>query len=239
VIELKFLKAGRVLGITAVAAMTTLSACGPSKPVVSAPPPPPPVVVPLKPYPPLGASTTLVPPPVLPNGMHQTVNSTISTAQTTWNLRSAYNVAALNCQSPQHAAILTGYRQFLKSQAKPLTAANKAVDNEFKARNGAKFIGPRETYMTQVYNFYALPPTLPTFCDAALQMSAEAQTVKPAELDAFAARSLPRLDGVFETFYRSYDQYRADLTAWESRYGSLIGVRTSAAPIQGPVAASQ
>lgn len=238
---MKFLKDGRALGVAAIAALTTLSACGPSKPVVSAPPPPPPVVVPLKPYPPLGASPNLVVPPVLANGLHQTVNTTLTTAQTTWNLRSAYNVAALNCQAPQHAAILTNYRQFLKTQAKVLTATNKAVDNEFKARHGAKFIGPRETYMTQVYNFYALPPTLPTFCDAALAMSMEGVTVKPAELDAFAARVLPRLDGVFETFYRSYDQYRADLNAWESRYGT--GLRTSAVtvpgPAQGPVATPQ
>lgn len=227
----------RALGIATVAATMALAACGPQKKVVVAAPPPPPVIVPLKPYPPLGASPNIVVPPVLPTGLHQTVNSSITTAQTTWNLRSAYNVAALNCQRPEHAAILTGYRAFLKAQAKPLTATNKAVDNEFKARHGAKFIGPRESYMTQVYNFYALPPTLPTFCDAALLVSAEVQTVKPAELDAFSARALPRLDAVFETFYRSYDQYRADLTAWESRYGTLTGVRTSAASVQGAVVA--
>lgn len=218
-----------------VVATMALSACGPKKVQVAAPPPPPPVIVPLKPYPPLGASPNIVVPPVLPTGLHRTVNSTITPAQTTWNLRSAYNVAALNCQRPEHGAILTGYSAFLKAQAKPLTATNKAVDNEFKARHGAKFIGPRETYMTQVYNFYALPPTLLTFCDAALLVSAEAQTVKPADLDAFSARALPRLDAVFQTFYRSYDQYRADLAAWESRYGVLTGVRTTAAPVQGPV----
>ncbi len=231
----KFLTRRHTLGLAVIAAVGSLAACAPKTAQVAAPPPPP-VVVPVKPYPPLGASPNLVVPPMLPSGLHQTVNTSVTPAQTTWNLRSAYNVAALNCQAPQHAAILTNYRQFLKSHAKTLTAANKAVDTEFKARHGAKFIGPRETYMTQVYNFYALPPTLPTFCDAALAMSAEASTVPPAELEAFAARALPRLDAVFETFYRSYDQYRADLLAWESRYGTLAGMRTSAAPAQGPVA---
>lgn len=234
VMKVKFLTARRALGMAVIAAMTTLTACAPKTAQVVAPPPP--VVVPVKPYPPLGASPNLVVPPMLPTGMHQTVNTNLTSAQTTWNLRSAYNVAALNCQAPQHAAILTNYREFLKSHAKSLTAANKAVDSEFKARHGAKFIGPRETYMTQVYNFYALPPTLPTFCDAALAMSAEAATIKSADLDAFAARRLPQIDSVFETFYRSYDQYRADLLAWESRYGTLAGMRTSAAATQGPAA---
>lgn len=227
----------RAAGFSLAALMVTLTACGPSKPVASAPPPPPPVVVPLKPYPPLGASASFNVPPMLPNGRHQTVNTTITAAQTTWNLRSAYNVAALNCQAPEHAAILTNYRQFLKAQAKPLTTANKAVDTEFKERHGARFIGPRETYMTQVYNFYALPPTLPTFCDAALAMSNEAATVKPADLGTFAARVLPQLDAVFETFYTSYDQYRADLNAWESRYGTVVGVNMTPAPLQGTVIA--
>lgn len=226
-----FLTGRRALGIAAVAAIATLAACGPQKKVASAPPPPP-IIVPLKPYPPLGASPNLVVPPMTSTGLHQTINSSITSAQTTWNLRSAYNVAALNCQHPQHAAILVNYRQFLKTHAKVLTTANKAVDSEFKTRHGARFIGPRETYMTQVYNFYALPPTLPTFCDAALAMSAEAATIKPAELGAFAMRSLPRLDAVFETFYRSYDQYRADLAAWEARYGPMTGMRTTTAPVQ-------
>lgn len=234
---MKFLTARRATTVAAIAALGALAACGPQKVSVAAPPPPPAPVVPLKPYPPLGASPNLNVPPMLPTGMHRTVNTGITPAQTTWNLRSAYNVAALNCQRPEDAAILVNYRQFLKTHAKVLTTANSAVDTEFKARNGAKFIGPRETYMTQVYNFYALPPTLPTFCDAALAMSAEATTIKPAELSAFAARSLPRLDAVFETFYRSYDQYRADLAAWEGRYGTLTGVRTSAVSVPGATVA--
>lgn len=231
---MSFLTGRRALGLASLATVTALTACGPTKPKVA--PPPPPIVVPLKPYPPLGASPNIVVPPALPSGLHQTVNTGASTAQVTWNFRSAYNVAALNCQHAEHAAILTGYRQFLKTQAKPLAAANKAVDAEFKARFGAKYIGPRESYMTQVYNFYALPPTIPAFCDAALQVSAEAQTVAPADLDAFAARALPRLDAVFETFYRGYDQYRADLLAWESRYGAQSA---QPRPLAGPVTSQQ
>jgi hypothetical protein len=197
-------------------ALTALAACAPK----AGPPPlivpPPVVVVPPQPMPPRGASPKLVPPPVNAFGVRQTVNVGITPAQTTWNLRSAYNVAALNCMQPEHAQILVNYRAFLKSHAKKLTAVNKEIDQEFKAKHGARFIPPREKYNTQVYNYFALPPTLPSFCDAALVMSNEAAT--SAELDAFAARSLPMIETVFVDFYRSYDQYRTDLAAWQAKY---------------------
>lgn len=210
-----------------------LAACGPEKKVVSAPPPPPPpIVIPLKPYPPMGASPNLVIPMVNALGVRQTINTSISPAQTIWNLRSAYNVAALNCKDPRHAAIVEGYRAFSKTHKKGLATANKSVDNEFRQKHGARFVPPRESYMTQVYNFYAMPPTLPAFCDAALAMSLEAQTVKPADLTTFAARSLPAIDTVFETFYRSYEQYRVDLAAWEARYGALVATQTGTTSAQ-------
>jgi hypothetical protein len=198
-------------------ALTVLAGCAPK----AAPPmiiPPPVVVVPPQPMPPRGASPKLVPPPVNAFGVRQTVNVGLTPAQTTWNLRSAYNVAALNCTQPEHAQILTNYGAFLKTHSKKLDAVNKEVDKEFRAKHGARFIPPRETYNTQVYNFFALPPTLPSFCDAALAMSNEAAT--SAELDAFAARNLPMLDTVFVDFYRSFDQYRTDLAAWQAKYMS-------------------
>jgi len=204
--------------IAATACLAALSACGPKTagPVASAPPPR--ITVPPQPMPPMGASPNLQVPAMSATRVRQTVNATISPAQTTWNLRSAYNVAALNCQSPKHAAILPNYRAFLLAHAKALTALNKKVDQEFKTRYGAGFVRPREAYMTQVYNFYALPPTISGFCDAALTMSNEAQTLKSTDLDAFAARSLPMLDRVFENFYLSYEQYRTDLAGWQGRY---------------------
>lgn len=182
------------------------------------PPPPVAVVVPPQPQPPRGAAPTFKVPVVDASGAYQTVNSNISVAQTTWNLRSAYNVAALNCQKPEHAAIVVNYREFLRTQAKKLTAVNKAVDAEFKARYGAKFIPPREAYMTQVYNFYALPPVQPSFCDAALQVSNELRTLPADQIDAYATRGLPSINLVFEQFFRSYDQYKVDLAAWQQRY---------------------
>lgn len=199
------------------------------------PPPPPPVVVviPPRPVPPLNASKLLISPPLGLDGMHRTVNTGISTAQTIWNFRAAYNVAALNCLRPEHAEILTGYKKFLKINARALALANRSVDREFRATNGAAFIRPREAYMTRVYNFYAIPPTVPQFCDAALAMSRESLAVTPKELGSFAALQLPRIDGVFEQFFRAYDQWRTDAALWDARYAP-----TPAAPALPPAFAT-
>jgi hypothetical protein len=214
------MKRGLRLGALAMT-VWTVAACGPT----STPPPPPPqpprpvaVVIPPRPLPPLAASPNVVPPPVGANGLRHTVNTGNSAAQTTWNFRAAYNVAALNCLQPQHAEILPGYREFLRKHARALTAANSGVDREFRARFGAAFVHPRESYMTQVYNFYAFPPTVSNFCDAALVISREAQLVPVGGLDAFSAQALPRLDQVFLNFYQAYDQYRLDAAAWDARY---------------------
>ena len=146
----------------ALAALAALSACGPKAPPQKTPPPPV-VAIPPKPYPPLGAPPNIATPPVDAYGVRRTINTGLSATQTTWNLRSAYNVAALNCTKPEHAAILENYRAYLKAHAKQLTAANKGVDAEFKARIGTAFVKSREAYMTQVYNYFALPPTLPRY----------------------------------------------------------------------------
>lgn len=185
------------------------------------PPPPPPIVVaiPPRPTPPNHASPNLVIPPADATGLRVSVNRNITPAQMVWNLRSAYNVAALNCRAPQHAEIVPNYRAFLKAHDKVLGKANKAVDSEFKGRYGSAFIVPRERYMTEVYNHFALPPTMDEFCTAVLAVSRDSLVVKPAELEAFAQRSLPSIEVVFDDFYRRYDAYRTALAAWNAQYG--------------------
>ena len=203
-------------------ALAALSGCAP-KPVPVAPPPPV-VVIPPQPRPPVGAPPNLTVPPANAFGIRQTINTGISPAQTVWNLRSAYNVAALNCLKPQHAPILEGYKNFLKANAKRLTAVNREMDQEFRAKNGPGFVRAREAYMTQVYNYYALPPTLPAFCDAVLALSLESASIPPGGLDAYAPAALAKLDAVFLQFYDSYEQYRADLAAWRQRYAPAPAV---------------
>lgn len=211
-----------------------IAACGPkSTPAPPLPPPPPPPVVyiPPRPIPPLGAAAGLNVPMLGTDGVRQTVNAKLIPAQTVWNLRSAYNVAALNCQKAEHAEILVGYKKFLIAHKTGLAAANRGVDAEFKKRHGAAFIRPREAYMTQVYNYYAFPPTLTNFCDAALLVARESPSVKPAGLSAFSAKSIASFEAMFASFYRSYEQYRADAAAWDAKYAPR------SAPASGSLAA--
>ena len=220
------------------ASMLLLSSGVAAKPKKLPPPPPPPpppiiVYIPPRPTPPLGASPLFKVPPMNLDGTRQSINTKIAPLQTVWNLRSAYNVAALNCLRPEHADILVGYKRLLKIYKVGLLKANRGVDADYRTRFGAKFIRPRETYMTQVYNYYAFPPTLPSFCDAALAMARESMTLKPLDLTAFAQRYVPLFDLVFENFYRSYDQYKVDAAAWDAKYAPVAVVL----PVLGPTAA--
>jgi hypothetical protein len=211
-----------------------LSGCGPKEVAVAPPPPPPVVVIPPRPMPPLGASPNMMIPAVAVDGSRATVNSGISSAQALWNLRSAYNVAALNCVGPQYEPILAGYKDFLKKHTKSLTAANKTLDKEFKSRFGAKSIRERESYQTQVYNYFALPPVVPALCNAALGLAVDLQTVQAGQLDGFAVTGLAKAEAPFKEFFNSYDQYRADLAAWDARYGA--GASASVPGATTPVA---
>jgi len=197
-----------------------VAAC--SSPPPPAPPPPPPIkiVIPTPPRPlaPNNAPDNLPVPALAANGLRESINRNITPAQITWNLRSAFNVAALNCRAERHADIVVAYRAFLKANAKKLTAVNRTVDAEFKGKYGAGFVRPRELYMTAVYNHFALPPVQDEFCDAVQAVNRDMVGVKSKDLDAFAARSLPNIEIVYDNFYRRYDAYRAALADWRARY---------------------
>ena len=226
-------KLSRPLAVAlAAGTLALVASCGQQQPqLASAPPRPAPApriaeAVPPRPQPPLGAAPNLTVPHAGTNGLRVSVNRGLTPAQTVWNLRSAMNVAALNCGEPLRGPITIAYRDFLRRFAKGLTAANRQADAEFRAQYGAGFVNRRETLMTEVYNHYALPPTLERFCTAVAAVNRDMALVKPAELDQFAARSLPSIEVVFDDFYREYDQYRSAAAAWDARYGGRI----SAAP---------
>lgn len=153
------------------------------------------------------------------DGIRQTVNANLSSAQTTWNLRSALNVAALNCRDFEHNGIIENYGAFLKRHERQLSATNRALQDEFRQKHGGIFRDVQDTYMTKVYNYFALPPALDNFCDVSFAISQEALLADPKDLDSFAARTLPRIESVFEDFFRAYERYRVDLAAWDSQYG--------------------
>lgn len=178
----------------------------------------------------MGAPEEMTIPPVNAAGVRQTVNSGISTSQAVWNLRSAYNVAALNCVEVQYAPILEGYKRFLTVYAKPLNTANKEIDRSFRTvHTGVEAIRARETYQTQVYNFFSLPPVDSGFCQAAMELTTELQTVDPTQFEAYSFIGLAKMEAPFKAFFDVYEKYRADLQAWQAMYaGGPITVRPSA-----------
>lgn len=233
------------LGAAVLSLLLVASAADAKKKKPALPPPPPPapaqtwIFVPWKPTPPNHASPNFVTPAVGTDGLRVSVNRNISPAQTVWNLRSGYNVAALNCLQPKHAQIVVNYRAFLRTHAKALRAANLKVDSEWRGKYGAGFVKNREKYMTEVYNRFAMPPTLPAFCDAALAMSNDAKAVKVGQLDRFAAVSLPNLEIVFDDFYKRYDQYKADLAAWETKWAGYTPGTNILVPVTSPLAMAE
>jgi len=213
----------------AVTGSIVLAACAPKAPPPPPPPPPKVIAIPPRPLPPMGASNAMTVPARDFSGVRQTVNYRLTPAQTTWNLRSAFNVAALNCLDPKYGPIVIAYRTYLKNNAKKLTATTKLIDKEFREKYGATYRGAQDAYMTQVYNYFALPPTLRNFCDASLVMSQESIPVVPGELDAFSARWLPQLESVYDQFFMSYDAYRIAVTQWDAQYGAVYGAQPQAA----------
>ncbi len=211
-----------ILAASFAGAIALLASCAPQATApVSVSKPPPVASIPHRPYPPMGAPAGLALPPLKADGKRLTVNSGLSSAQTLWSLRSAYNVAALNCLKPQHEAILPGYANFLKTHSKSLKQANSDLDRTFKAEHGSsKHIRAREAVQTQIYNFFAYPPVLPALCDAVVSLSQDIVSIAPGQLEGYAPEALARLDGVYQQFYTSYAQYEADVAAWDARYGA-------------------
>ncbi len=239
--------AGRIASVLAAAAVVLTfapdEAWAKKKRKAEVPPPPvPQIVIPQRPYPPDFSPGALTMPAIRPDGLFESPNRNITPSQMLWNLRAAYNVAALNCPEPSRTEITTSYRAFLKAHSRTLAAANRQVDAEFRAKYGAGFVKPREQYMTFVYNGFAFPPTLPAFCNAALAFSRDAKAVKSANLRSYAATALPSIEIVFDDFRRRYVKYQTDLAAWDqqylalyiSRYGPPPGMTAQVAAITPP-----
>lgn len=186
------------------------------------PPPPPVVVIPPQPQPPMGAPENMRIPEVAEDGTRKTVNTALSSAQAVWNLRSAFNVAALNCTEVEYGAILEGYKSFLKVHDKSLDRADADLKKTFTGAFGKTGTRQRETYQTQVYNFFAVPPVKKPFCDAAMQIAAEIALVPAGQLEGYAPQGVAKFEAPFMAFFDAYDQYVADLAAWRAKYGGIV-----------------
>jgi len=207
-----------------------LAACGPTKPPASTPPPPPVVVVapepapiPMRPIPPRNASAGMLIPAVGADGVRDTVNAHLNPLEAVWNFRAAWNVAALNCLDARYQPILDGYKVLLTKHKKRLTKVNTDLDKQYRTEYGAKATRTREAYLTQVYNYFALPPAQDYFCDAALDVSQQMLLAPPTDIDAFALTSLPKLEAAFEHFFQDMEHYRIAVAQWDAKYGTLYG----------------
>lgn len=213
--------------VALIAVAGTLASCGPPPPPPPAPPPPPPPVVeafPARPIAPGYAQDNLVIPAKNELGVRETVNSDLTPEQMIWNLRSAYNVAALNCHGPDYAALGERYGAFLKANARELTATNSKVDSQFREKFGrSKYKGVRDSYTTQVYNYFSLPPALTRFCAAALNTSNALAEAPKGKLEETAAIELPKLERVFLGYFNDYEDYRQKAAAWDAEYLATYG----------------
>ena len=212
--------------IVTAASLAVLASCATPPPAPPPPPPAPtptPTPVPARPRPPVGAASNMAVPPIDVFGVRQTVNANLTSAQKVWNLRSALNVAALNCQRPGDEPILVAYKDLLKTYARPLSATNRALDQGFRDRYGSGYRSVRDQYMTQVYNYFALPPVMSDLCDATLQISQNYLLAKPVDLDVYAAINLPQIEKRYLRFFGEYEQWRVNVAAWDTQYGARYG----------------
>lgn len=212
--------------------IATVSACAPaSKPVVVAPRPPvviPPPAPPPMPLPPGGAAMSMTIPPVGLDGVRVTPNRGLSRDEQIWHFRSALNVAALNCQGPVWGQIATEYNKFIVTHKLLLSKTSKAVDREYVKRYpGQNGLRMRDTKMTDLYNYFALPPVRAEYCDAALRKVREGNLVPKEALPEYAIGGLTDIDGIFVRFYDAYVQYERNLADWNMKYAP----RPSAQPI--------
>ena len=213
--------------------LAVLAACTATPPPPPPPAPPPVVMIPIRPLPPLGAAPNLILPPLASDGTRITINSGLSSKQALWNLRSAYNVAALNCQNPIYQPLSNNYAQFLKANKKQLASVYKDLDKQFKKDHGEKYIQTREVFQTQVYNYFAFPPVLPAFCNAMTTIGMELSAIPAKSLEEQAPLELARLERVYQDFYLRYAQYSSDVAAWDAQYGNVATALNSTIPPTG------
>ena len=217
------------IGFKSLAAIITVSsvaACAPAPvPVKVAPPPiilPPPPPPPAMPLPPGGAAASMNIPPLGVDGIRVTPNRFLSSDEYIWHFRSAINVAALNCQGPVWGQIATEYNKFIVVHKKRLTKASKTIDREYVARYpGQNGLRMRDTKMTDLYNYFALPPVKAEYCDAALRRVIEVNAVQSETLPEYSNGALAEIDGIFIRFFDAYVQYERNLADWNMLYAPV------------------
>ncbi len=194
-----------------------LNGCARKAPTAVAVLPPPIYVVPtpvVAPRPPMGAAANLRIPVALPDGSYATPNRGLTGDAALWHLRSALNVAALQCNVADSTGV-ANYNRLLRVHSARFTAAHRALEAEYR-RGGGDWRDRFDDAMTRVYNYFAQPPVRDQFCATAMPMLAQVADIPAGGLDGFAGPGLASLEQPFTDFYRAYDRYRIELTAWQN-----------------------
>jgi hypothetical protein len=209
-----------VKNLAAIILVGAVAACAPSPvKVVPLSPAPAPALTPAMPLPPGGAAVSMTIPPIGLDGVRVTPNRGLSRDEQIWHFRSALNVAALNCQGPVWGQIANEYNKFIVIHKVLLSKTSKAVDREYVKRypkqNGLRI---RDTKLTDLYNYFALPPVRAQYCDMSLRKLTEANQVPKEALAEYAIGGLIDIDTLFVNFYDAYVKYQGDLADWNMKY---------------------
>jgi len=234
-----------VKNLAAIILVGAVAACAPA-PVKVVPVPillPPPPAAPAMPLPPGGAAVSMTIPPIGLDGVRVTPNRGLSRDEQIWHFRSALNVAALNCQGPVWGKIAKEYNKFIVIHKVLLSKTSKAVDREYVKRyptqNGLRI---RDTKLTDLYNYFALPPVRAQYCDMSLHKLTEANQVPKEALAEYAIGGLIDIDTLFVNFYDAYVKYQGDLADWNMKYAPTPVYAPSnnimAPPVTAPPAAA-
>ena len=168
------------------------------------------------PVPPNSAAPNLIIPITDVTGRRMTPNVDLSPEQALWQFRIALNVAALNCRGPDEAILVANYSRFLTTNRTAISRAERAVIADLGRRTGTNGIATRDSLSTRLYNYFAQPPVLQTFCARATTITALAANEPTATILPFATTQLAAIDQPFVDFYAAYDRYRADYAVWRT-----------------------
>ena len=225
--------ANRFKPVLMAAGLAALAACAttPPPPAPPPPPPPPPVAVveaepiPYRPIPPRGAAYRMDIPARNAAGQRLTVNHDLDESETVWHMRSAWNVAALNCLGPNDKQITDAYGAFLKKFPNGLAAANRELDQRYRNQFGAGNAGirAREEHSTQVYNYFTLPGARTDLCAVARQVAADFENWEGDDVKAYSALHLPLFEKTYLDFFDEYERYQTASAEWDRLYGAEYG----------------
>ncbi|WP_261936413.1 hypothetical protein [Sphingomonas bisphenolicum] len=219
-------------GRLSLVSLAVLAACS-TPPPPPPPAPPPPVVPTIKPMPPANAVEGMSIPEQAADGKYLTANRGVTSNTALWHLRMGLNVAALNCDKYGPTA-RNQYNQLLAVHKAALNGANAAVDRNYSVAYGSSGMASRERLNTVVYNFFALPPVIKSFCPVAVTVGAKMIAMPSSQLLEAAPALLAELEKPFQDFYAAYADYLRRLAEWQSRFGATVTVVVSPTPLPPP-----